>query len=57
MMALTSAERGENVTVVACCNAAGSYIPPLVIFKGQRHKPEFSLNLPPGSISCMSESG
>jgi hypothetical protein len=25
---LTSAERGENVTVVACCNATGAYIPP-----------------------------
>ena len=26
VLTLTSAERGENITVIACCNAAGSYI-------------------------------
>lgn len=29
---LTSTERGENVTVIACCNADGQFIPPVVIF-------------------------
>ena len=30
--ALTSGERGALITVVACMNAAGSFVPPLVIF-------------------------
>ena len=39
MVSLTSAERGENFTVSACCNAAGTYILPLVIFKSVHQKP------------------
>lgn len=54
---LTSVERGENVTVVACCNAAGSYIHLLIIFKGIRQRPEFMDNLPNGSLVAISESG
>ena len=27
-------ERGETITVVACCNAEGSFIPSYCIFKG-----------------------
>ena len=36
VLQVTNSERGENVTVMACCNAAGNFIPPMVIFKGQR---------------------
>ncbi|KAJ8876616.1 hypothetical protein PR048_021061 [Dryococelus australis] len=54
---LTSAEKGEIVAIVACCNAAGPYIPPLVISKGIRQRPEFTDNLPNGSVVAMSESG
>jgi hypothetical protein len=31
---LTSGEKGENVTVITCCNAAGQFLPPVLIFKG-----------------------
>ena len=57
VLSLSSVERGENVTVVACCNASGSYIPPLIIFKGKRQKPEMQTNLPNGSLVCMSQIG
>lgn len=51
---LSSAEKGETVTIIACCNAEGKYIPPYVIFKGKRKKPEFEDGLPPGSACIMS---
>lgn len=50
---LTSSERGENVTVIACCNAEGTFIPPVLIMKGVREKTEFSFGLPPGSKVFM----
>lgn len=53
----SNVERGETVTVLACCNASGNFVPPFVVFKGVRMKPEFCDNLPPGSIAAMSESG
>jgi hypothetical protein len=31
---LTSGEKGENVTVIAWCEAAGQFLPPVLIFKG-----------------------
>jgi hypothetical protein len=34
----TSVERGENVTVVACCSASGVFIPSFVIFEGVRFR-------------------
>ncbi|CAH1974319.1 unnamed protein product [Acanthoscelides obtectus] len=46
---LTSKERGENVTVIACCSADGTFIPPVLIFKGVNRKPVLSDGLPPGS--------
>ena len=36
--ALTSQERGKSSTCVICINAAGSYIPPMVIYKQKRMK-------------------
>lgn len=50
---LTSKERGENVTVIACCSADGKFIPPVLIFKGVNRKPEFSDGLPAGSKVYM----
>jgi hypothetical protein len=52
---LTSTEKGENISVIACCNAEGQFLPPAVIFKGVREKKEFSDGLPPGSIVFMNE--
>lgn len=57
VVSLTNVERGQNVTVAACMNASGAYLPPMVIFKGVRKRPEFQDGLPPGSITVMSESG
>ncbi|KAJ4442643.1 hypothetical protein ANN_04232 [Periplaneta americana] len=57
IISLTNVERGQNVTVVACCNAAGAYIPPMVIFKGVRNSIMYKDDLPPGSVVEMSDSG
>lgn len=50
---LTSSEKGENVSLIACCNAEGSFLPPVLIFKGKNKKPEFADGLPPGSDVFM----
>lgn len=50
---ITSSEKGETVTVVACCNAEGNFLPPYCIFKGTYKKPEFEDNMPPGSKVVM----
>src|ERR1700761_2207537 len=57
VLQITNSVRGETVTVLACCSAVGNFIPPMVIFKGQRCKAEFSDEMPPGSLVKMSESG
>lgn len=54
---LVSQEHGENVTIVACVNALGNAIPPMILFKGVRQKPTFSDNLPNGSAVLMSQKG
>lgn len=54
---LTSAERGQLVTVVCCFGADGSYMPPLFIFPRKRMKPELMLNAPRGSWAICHESG
>lgn len=55
---LASAERGSNTTIVACCNAIGDFIPPMVIFKGSRKPNPDSLGqLPVGSLVEVSKSG
>ena len=54
-VAIKNKERGENVTVVACFSASGSYIPPFVISKGARRKPEFGDGFTPGSSFTMTE--
>lgn len=50
-------EHAESVTVVGCGNAIGSAIPPMILFKGKRLKPEFQDNLPPGSLVKMTPKG
>lgn len=54
---LVAPEHAENVTIVACASAVGIAIPPMIIFKGKRLKPEFEDNLPPDSLVKMSEKG
>lgn len=52
---LTSSEKGENVTVIACCNGLGNFLPPVLIYKGTYNKPQFSEGLPPGSQVYMNK--
>lgn len=54
---LIGSEHGENVTIVACANALGHVIPPMILFKGQRSKPTFSDGLPVGSVVHMTQKG
>jgi hypothetical protein len=51
--AVTSSEKGETITVIACCNAEGSFLPPTCIFKGKNLKKEFEDGMPPGSKVYM----
>lgn len=57
VVSMTSVERGENVTVLACMNAAGQYIPPFVLFKGVRKRDDFMLGMPSGTEIAMTEKG
>ncbi|XP_022166412.1 tigger transposable element-derived protein 6-like [Myzus persicae] len=54
---LSSAERGQNVTVTICFSASGSYIPPLLIFPRVRLNPDFEEEAPPGSLVVCHPSG
>lgn len=54
---LVAPEHGENVSVVACANALGQTIPPLIIFKGVRVKPEWYITLPEESKILMTKKG
>lgn len=55
--ALTSADRGENVTVELCFSAAGAYMPPMLIFPRVRMQKEFEVGLPPGSWAEVYQTG
>lgn len=54
---LVAQEHAENATIVACANALGQAIPPVILFKGKRMKPTFSDGLPTGSKVMMSPKG
>jgi len=55
--AITSAERGELVTVVCAVNATGNAVPPMFIFPRVRYKDHFITGAPPGSIGTSTRSG
>ncbi|XP_049799819.1 uncharacterized protein LOC126235128 [Schistocerca nitens] len=50
-------EHGENVSIVSCGKAIGQVIPPMILFKGNRHKPEWGDYLPPGTAVEMTDKG
>ncbi|CAH2016525.1 unnamed protein product [Acanthoscelides obtectus] len=52
---VASAEKGETVTVVACYNAEGTFLPPVAIMKGKNLKHELYDKMPPGSQLFLSE--
>ncbi|XP_074490962.1 uncharacterized protein LOC141767499 [Sebastes fasciatus] len=55
--AITSAERGELVTVVCAVSATGNAVPPMFIFPRVRYKDHFITGAPPGSIGTSTRSG
>lgn len=50
---VTSAEKGETITVLACCSAEGQFLPPYCIFKGVYVKPTYLKGAPPGTVIKM----
>lgn len=54
---LTSAERGILATAVICMSAAGSYVPPFIIFPRVRMKAELQDGAPPGTAFACDKSG
>lgn len=48
---------GDNVTVVACANASGHVIPPMILFKGNLVKSTYSDGLPHGSMVATAPEG
>ena len=54
---LTSAERGNLITVVTYMNATGTYVPPLIVFSIKNMKEELMDGAPAGSISSCHPSG
>lgn len=54
---LVAPEHAENVTIAMCVNAVGIAIPPMIIFKGIRHRSELASNLPPGTKVSMAPKG
>lgn len=54
---LSSAERGALITVVICMNAAGFYVPPLIVFPRTNMKAELLDGTPPGTIAATHPSG
>ncbi|CAH1985423.1 unnamed protein product [Acanthoscelides obtectus] len=55
--ALTSAERGSTVTIIACMSASGVFVPPLVIFPRTNMTQILMKGCPPGSIGRAHPSG
>lgn len=52
---ITSGEKGETITVIACCNAEGTFLPPACVFKGKYKKDEFQDGMPNGSKIYMNQ--
>ena len=55
--AITTAERGRNITVVCCMSATGQYIPPAFIFPRKRMKAELMDAAPTESLAFCEGSG
>ena len=52
----TSGNKGQ-ITVIACANAAGIILPPMVIFNGQRFNQEWRVGEVPNTLYGMSDKG
>lgn len=54
---ISSCERGKLTTVVCCCNAAGSFIPPFLIFGRKRMVGRLLDGAPPGTNATCTDNG
>jgi hypothetical protein len=54
---VTSGERGQTMTIICCMNAAGTYIPPFMIFPRKRMNMTLLNDTPPGTVGVVSASG
>ena len=54
---ITEGKRGQLQTVVMATNAAGDYIPPMIIYKAKRMVPDLEKDFPPRTTVRLSESG
>lgn len=54
---LTSAERGALMTIIFCMNAAGDFVPPLIIFPRKNMNMQLMKGSPPGSVGVAHPSG
>ncbi|XP_055714811.1 uncharacterized protein LOC129808928 [Phlebotomus papatasi] len=52
-----SGERGETVTIVGIVNAAGDFIPPVIIFPRKRSHPDYLDGSVEGAISLFNQKG
>ncbi|KAJ8886903.1 hypothetical protein PR048_013115 [Dryococelus australis] len=48
-----ASEHDENITIVACGNALENVISPVILLKGDRMKPDWKENLPPGRHALL----
>lgn len=54
---IASAERGVLTTAICCCNAAGGFIPPYLIFARKRMKDSLLDGAPPGTQGSCTDNG
>lgn len=54
---ISSVERGKLTTIVCCCNAAGGFIPPFMIFGRKRMQERLLDGSPPGTEAVCTENG
>lgn len=52
---VTSGEKGETISVLACVSGEGTFLPPVSIMKGKNLKQEFCDGMPPGAEVKMSQ--
>jgi len=54
---ITSAERGKNITIVCCMNAAGGFVPPAFIFPRKRMRDTLMNGAPPDAFGIAQKTG
>lgn len=54
---ISSAERGQLTTIICCCNATGSFVPPFMIFARKRMQERLLDGAPPGTHATCTPNG